>query len=183
MCCPGELRQQQHHESARGASRLPPKRGGGRQSPTSPSVGRRPNCGKSPNSRPATAAQDKSSPRPPPFCFPAPARAAMPVCIGFACDLRCMTNNSTARGFEPLRAEPNGFLVHHLSHSVTLSAVLGGFFCLSRNVADRPRALGNPQCQIALYALLQSKVMQRREVWQRKIWGHCSSVAARQRGR
>ena len=28
---------------------------------------------------------------------------------------------STARGFEPLRAEPNGFPVHHLSHSVTLS--------------------------------------------------------------
>jgi hypothetical protein len=28
---------------------------------------------------------------------------------------------STARGFEPLRAEPNGFLVHHLNHSVTLS--------------------------------------------------------------
>ena len=27
----------------------------------------------------------------------------------------------TARGFEPLRAEPNGFLVHHLNHSVTLS--------------------------------------------------------------
>ena len=30
---------------------------------------------------------------------------------------------ATARGFEPLRAEPNGFLVHHLSHSVTLSHV------------------------------------------------------------
>ena len=29
--------------------------------------------------------------------------------------------NATARGFEPLRAEPNGFLVHHLNHSVTLS--------------------------------------------------------------
>ena len=29
--------------------------------------------------------------------------------------------SSTARGFEPLRAEPNGFRVHHLSHSVTLS--------------------------------------------------------------
>jgi hypothetical protein len=29
---------------------------------------------------------------------------------------------ATARGFEPLRAEPNGFLVHHLNHSVTLSA-------------------------------------------------------------
>ena len=29
--------------------------------------------------------------------------------------------NPTARGFEPLRAEPNGFLVHHLNHLVTLS--------------------------------------------------------------
>ena len=28
---------------------------------------------------------------------------------------------ATPRGFEPLRAEPNGFLVHHLSHSVTVS--------------------------------------------------------------
>ena len=28
---------------------------------------------------------------------------------------------ATARGFEPLRAAPNGFLVHHLNHSVTLS--------------------------------------------------------------
>ena len=27
----------------------------------------------------------------------------------------------TPVGFEPLRAEPNGFLVHHLNHSVTLS--------------------------------------------------------------
>ena len=27
----------------------------------------------------------------------------------------------TARGFDPLWAEPNGFLVHHLNHSVTLS--------------------------------------------------------------
>ena len=30
-------------------------------------------------------------------------------------------HKTTARGFEPLRAEPNGFLVHHLNHSVTLS--------------------------------------------------------------
>ena len=30
---------------------------------------------------------------------------------------------ATARGFEPLRAEHNGFLVHHLNHSVTLSLV------------------------------------------------------------
>ena len=34
-------------------------------------------------------------------------------------------NASTARGFEPLRAEPNGFLVHHLNHSVTLSCHKG----------------------------------------------------------
>ena len=32
-----------------------------------------------------------------------------------------MGTDATARGFEPLRAEPNGFLVHHLNHSVTLS--------------------------------------------------------------
>ena len=30
-------------------------------------------------------------------------------------------SKTTARGFEPLRAEPNGFLVHHLGHSVTVS--------------------------------------------------------------
>ena len=34
--------------------------------------------------------------------------------------LYCM-HKTTPKGFEPLRAEPNGFLVHHLSHSVTLS--------------------------------------------------------------
>jgi hypothetical protein len=37
----------------------------------------------------------------------------------------------TARGFEPLRAEPNGFLVHHLNHSVTLSCCrCGALACL-----------------------------------------------------
>ncbi len=36
--------------------------------------------------------------------------------------LKCaQAAKTTARGFEPLRAEPNGFLVHHLNHSVTLS--------------------------------------------------------------
>ena len=30
--------------------------------------------------------------------------------------------NATPMGFEPLRAEPNGFLVHHLNHSVTVSS-------------------------------------------------------------
>ena len=33
----------------------------------------------------------------------------------------CVGRKATARGFEALRAEPNGFLVHHLNHSVTLS--------------------------------------------------------------
>ena len=40
----------------------------------------------------------------------------------------------TARGFEPLRAEPNGFLVHHLSHSVTLSMAHGSC-CAVRDCA------------------------------------------------
>ena len=35
-----------------------------------------------------------------------------------ACD------NATPNGFEPLRAEPNGFLAHFLSHSDTVSCVL-----------------------------------------------------------
>ena len=33
--------------------------------------------------------------------------------------------NATPRGFEPLRAEPNGFLVHLLSHSDKVSCLLG----------------------------------------------------------
>ena len=35
-------------------------------------------------------------------------------------DVRCCSK-TTPKGSEPLRAEPNGFLVHHLSHSVTVS--------------------------------------------------------------
>eukprot|EP00971_Amphidinium_carterae_P230622 4577052-Amphidinium_carterae.1 len=34
-------------------------------------------------------------------------------------------SQSTARGFEPLRAEPNGFLVHLVGHSDTLSHAYG----------------------------------------------------------
>ena len=36
---------------------------------------------------------------------------------------RAIINAATARGFEPLRAEPNGFRVHLLNHSDTLSIV------------------------------------------------------------
>ena len=42
----------------------------------------------------------------------------------------CRKTEATARGFEPLRAEPNGFLVHHLSHSVTLSLTVFHFVCI-----------------------------------------------------
>ena len=41
--------------------------------------------------------------------------------MNFFCPGCHPATQTTARGFEPLRAEPNGFLVHHLSHSVTLS--------------------------------------------------------------
>ena len=41
---------------------------------------------------------------------------------------------ATARGFEPLRAEPSGFLVHHLSHSVTLSMCKLEQACRARHV-------------------------------------------------
>ena len=56
---------------------------------------------------------------------------------------------TTARGFEPLRAEPNGFLVHHLNHSVTLSlmSVYGGaaeLFLIYRMVCDWSRWI--PKC-------------------------------------
>ena len=40
--------------------------------------------------------------------------------------IQCELQKATARGFEPLRAEPNGFLVHHLNHSVTLSCASVG---------------------------------------------------------
>ena len=36
---------------------------------------------------------------------------------------------TTPRGFEPLRAEPNGFLVHLLSHSDTVSSGEGAKSC------------------------------------------------------
>ena len=42
------------------------------------------------------------------------------LCHADAHDIDCLTI-STPRGFEPLRAEPNGFRVHLLSHSDTVS--------------------------------------------------------------
>ena len=48
-------------------------------------------------------------------------RVRVPVAELQTAQLATKCATSTARGFEPLRAEPNGFLVHHLNHSVTLS--------------------------------------------------------------
>ena len=67
------------------------------------------------------------------FCWPAVLAAAQqpgnrrdtPKCRSErTTQERLACNAATARGFEPLRAEPNGFLVHHLNHSVTLSVPL-----------------------------------------------------------
>ena len=49
------------------------------------------------------------------------------VCVCALFTLRF--GNTTARGFEPLRAKPNGFLVHHLNHSVTLSCAECTMYC------------------------------------------------------
>ena len=70
-------------------------------------------------------------------------------CGSRACQIRIHTGVAqrpnrmpTARGFEPLRAEPNGFLVHHLNHSVTLSTprMCGAciLLCSSRAVLCTP---------------------------------------------
>jgi hypothetical protein len=49
----------------------------------------------------------------------------------------CSQRKTTPRGFEPLRAEPNGFLVHHLNHSVTVSC--------QHHIRTRSRLSGCPQ--------------------------------------
>jgi hypothetical protein len=44
----------------------------------------------------------------------------------------CRRRARTARGFEPLRAEPNGFLVHLLNHSDALSCQVPGLASMVR---------------------------------------------------
>ena len=63
-------------------------------------------------------------------------RSAYPREFGMA-SRRERFDATTARGFEPLRAEPNGFLVHHLNHSVTLSRGKGASppQCIDASVA------------------------------------------------
>ena len=63
----------------------------------------------------APSGHQPDSPRPYSSC-PHAAAHCVPCVAG--CRLCAKT---TARRCEPLRANPNGFLVHHLNHSVTLS--------------------------------------------------------------
>ena len=63
------------------------------------------------------------------------------------------STNATARGFEPLRAEPNGFRVHHLNHSVTLSVKpteSARTVCSSMYVAGAVHLRCSTNCQGAL---------------------------------
>ena len=52
---------------------------------------------------------------------------------------------STARGFKPLRAEPNGFRVHLLSRSDTLSLRCGHGFPFHRIVSYQNEARNSPK--------------------------------------
>ena len=63
------------------------------------------------------------------------------VLVGYGCVGSNLENTifekTTLKGFEPLRAEPNGFPVHHLSHSVTVSLPIPS--CRLRCVPGRAR--------------------------------------------
>ena len=49
--------------------------------------------------------------------------------------------NATPKGFEPLRAEPNGFLVHLLSHSDTVSCSKSFRFKAATRIAVLPACI------------------------------------------
>ena len=80
---------------------------------------------------------------------------------------------STARGFEPLRAEPNGFLVHHLNHSVTLSChiLLASYACRLKFIAG----LVSLCCKEFVGS---SKILQKQASALRLSWVHSSVVRA-----
>ena len=79
---------------------------------------------------------------------------------------------STARGFEPLRAEPNGFRVHLLNHSDTLSyhnlksvrttrisATIGaGLLCACRSRRWSPKSNRSPKARVALRQTIQRRL-------------------------
>ena len=59
-----------------------------------------------------------------------------------------LNRNTTPRGFEPLRAEPNGFQVHLLNRSDTLSWVLafGKQISLKESLSTNPSKAGKKTC-------------------------------------
>ena len=79
---------------------------------------------------------------------------------------------TTAKGFEPLRAEPNGCLVHHLYHSVTLSMYFlllassnGGIPEGNENAASEDRThdlwiMRPARCQLRYCHLTPSQIQQ-----------------------
>ena len=71
---------------------------------------------------------------------------------GFSCLKRARRlglEQATARGFEPLRAEANGFRVHLLNRSDTLSLSKGDQLAAStENQPESPRAHGSPSNQL-----------------------------------
>ena len=81
----------------------------------------------------------------------------MPFARSCACVVEGM-KISTARRFEPLRAEPNGFRVHLLDRSDTLSWSEGHGSTYARCMAA-PNALGVPRvaCPFAQRAMVLEK--------------------------
>ena len=57
----------------------------------------------------------------------------------------CKQFKTTPRGFKPLRAEPNGFLVHHLNHSVTVSLMTITIMTTIKTITLRPCQASRPQ--------------------------------------
>ena len=63
---------------------------------------------------------------------------------------------STPKGFEPLRAEPNGFLVHLLSHSDTVSSAEVPHWLLKHSqstVVHQPRRLMMSEALLPIWEL------------------------------
>ena len=57
---------------------------------------------------------------------------------------------STPKGFEPLRAEPNGFLVHLLSHSDTVSVMVSQLWPVLCCCTDLHNARGSHALEVAM---------------------------------
>ncbi len=81
-----------------------------------------------------------------------------------------LPSTPTARGFEPLRAEPNGFLVHHLNHSVTLSC---------RRCGARGCCCG---CTLRRHVVFQQRVAHSAVLRSTGVWRNGSASDSRSEG-